>query len=125
MPDITDWPEWQIGGDGGIRTLDKVYTLRRFSKPIPKRNLSQGSDFNSSSLAFHNGFTGQTTHAPMDELNRRMREARNKLVRQPAIARVVIIDEDSRKQTYFICSGTPEGGPIGVTRPASYNPPSV
>lgn len=88
-----------------------------------KNNLSQASGLNPSSLAFHNSFTGQTTRATMDELNRQMREARTNLVRQPAIARVVMIDENDRKQTYFICSGTPEGGPIGEAQLASYNSP--
>jgi len=88
-----------------------------------KRNLSHSSGLNSSSLAFHNSFTAQPTHVTMDELNRQMREARTNLVRQPAIARVVTIDDEGKKQTFFICSGTPEGGPIGEAQLASYNSP--
>ncbi|WP_340116153.1 ATP-binding domain-containing protein [Pelagibius sp. 7325] len=58
---------------------------------------------------------GQITHA--------VREGYGVLIREPAIARVVVIDEEGAKATYFFCRATPISLPDKSVKFASYRSP--
>lgn len=86
-----------------------------------RKRLNDGPSLSSATLAASNSFTGGNVSAAMGETNRQLREAWQTLLRQPAIARVVTVDENDKRNTYFICSGTPQLRQFGDAEFASSN----
>ena len=73
------------------------------------------------SLANPNSATSAGTINNINAVNVANLESSQKLVREPAIARVVVLDEDSQETVYYICRATPVLGVPGLL--ASYKAP--
>lgn len=84
--------------------------------------LHDASEISAKSLASVNTSTKEALRAlqRMGQINSMNRESNQTLVREPAIARVVVADQDDKKHTYYICRATPTSG---VTNLASYRAP--
>lgn len=73
-----------------------------------------------SALAAVNTLTGGAAVQRLGQINQENLESYQILAREPAIARVAVLDEDGRKRVYYICRTTPI---TGVSNLASYRAP--
>lgn len=73
-----------------------------------------------STLAVYNAFTDVSVAKNLDRIRLANRESFETLAREPAIARIKVLDENNEQQVYFICRTTPISGVHGL---ASYRAP--
>jgi len=75
-----------------------------------KRNLHDGRTLGSDALVSVNTMTSSSAIQKLDEISQANRESYQILATEPAIARVVVVDEEGGERTYYICRTTPVSG---------------
>lgn len=75
-----------------------------------KRNLQDGRTLGSDALASINTMTSSSAIQKLDQISQANRESYRVLAAEPAIARVVVVDEEGEERTYYICRTTPVSG---------------
>ena len=75
-----------------------------------KSKLHDGRNLGSNSLASINTMTSFSAIQRLDQISQANRESYQVLVAEPAIARVVVADEEGEEKTYYICRTTPVSG---------------
>lgn len=75
-----------------------------------KSKLLDGRTLGSDALASINTMTSSSAIQRLDQISQANRESYRVLVAEPAIARVVVIDEEGEEKTYYICRTTPVSG---------------
>lgn len=75
-----------------------------------KRKLLDGRTIGSDALASINTMTSSSAIQRLDQISQANRESYRVLVAEPAIARVVVVDEEGEEKTYYICRTTPVSG---------------
>ena len=84
------------------------------------KNLRDGHTPDASSLASVNTFTSGSALKRLDEVGQSNQASYRVLTREPAIARIVVADEEDKLRTYYICRTTPISG---ISNLASYLAP--
>ncbi|PSF13090.1 DNA helicase UvrD [Marinobacter fuscus] len=104
--------------------LEQVATeaLAQFEKvaTAAKSKLQDGEALGSDTLANVNTMTSSSAIQKLDQISQSNRESYQRLSTEPAIARVVVVDEDGKEHTYYICRTTPVSG---IPNLASYLAP--
>jgi DNA polymerase III delta prime subunit len=97
-------------------------TLNQFEKvaDAAQSALRAGSVLGTASLASVNTMTSNSAIQKLDQISQANRESYQILAHEPAIARVVVADEDGEQRTYYICRTMPISG---VSNLASYRAP--
>jgi len=85
-----------------------------------KSKLLDGRTLGSDTLASINTMTSSSAIQRLDQISQANRESYRVLVAEPAIARVVVVDEEGEEKTYYICRTTPVSG---IPNLASYRAP--
>ena len=67
----------------------------------------------SSQSIIRNSFTETGATKTVSDINRNKTESLSQLTREPAISRVVVLDDDNKEETYFICRIDPYGANAG------------
>lgn len=75
-----------------------------------KNKLHDGRTLGSDALASINTMTSSSAIQRLDQISQANRESYQVLVAEPAIARVVVVDEEGEEKTYYICRTTPVSG---------------
>ena len=75
-----------------------------------KSKLHDGRTLGSDALASINTMTSSSAIQKLDQISQANRESYQVLAAEPAIARVVVEDEDGEERTYYICRTTPVSG---------------
>lgn len=75
-----------------------------------KSKLRDGRALGSDAFASINTMTSSSAIQKMDQISQANRESYQVLVAEPAIARVVVVDEEGEEKTYYICRTTPVSG---------------
>ncbi|AEI78631.1 UvrD/Rep helicase family protein [Cupriavidus necator N-1] len=75
-----------------------------------KRKLSDGRTLGFDVLASVNTMTSGSAIQRLDQISQANRESQLVLAAEPAIARVVVVDESGEKQIYYICRTSPISG---------------
>lgn len=75
-----------------------------------KSKLHDGRTLSSDALASINTMTSSSAIQRLDQISQANRESYQVLVAEPAIARVVVVDEEGEEKTYYICRTTPVSG---------------
>ena len=75
-----------------------------------KSKLHDGRTLGSDALASINTMTSNSVIQRLDQISQANRESYQVLVAEPAIARVVVVDEEGEEKTYYICRTTPVSG---------------
>jgi DNA polymerase III delta prime subunit len=75
-----------------------------------KSKLYEGRPLGSNALANINTMTSSLAIHRLDQISQANRESYQVLVAEPAIARVVVVDEEGEEKTYYICRTTPVSG---------------
>ena len=75
-----------------------------------KGKLHDGRTLGSDALASINTMTSSSAIQKLDQISQANRESYQVLVAEPAIARVVVADEEGEEKTYYICRTTPVSG---------------
>ncbi|WP_409475957.1 hypothetical protein [Stenotrophomonas sp. Y-13] len=92
----------QVAGEA-LTQLDSIATAA-------KRNLHDGRTLGSDALASINTMTSSSAMQKLDQISQANRESYQVLAAEPAIARVVVVDEAGEERTYYICRTTPVSG---------------
>lgn len=92
----------QVAGEA-LTQLDSIATAA-------KRNLHDGRTLGSDALASVNTMTSNSAIQNLDQISQANRESYQVLAAEPAIARVVVVDEEGEERTYYICRTTPVSG---------------
>lgn len=92
----------QVAGEA-LTQLDSIATAA-------KRNLHDGRTLGSDALASVNTMTSSSAIQKLDQISQANRESYQVLAAEPAIARVVVVDEEGEERTYYICRTTPVSG---------------
>jgi hypothetical protein len=97
-------------------------TLNRFEAiaEAAKRGLREGTSLRADSLASINTMTSSAAVKKLDQISHESRESCEKLADEPAIARVVVVDDQGQERIYYICRTSPV---MGVPNLASYRAP--
>lgn len=77
---------------------------------VAKSKLHEGRTLGSDALASINTMTSSSAIQKLDQISQANRESYQVLAAEPAIARVVVVDEDGEERTYYICRTTPVSG---------------
>lgn len=85
-----------------------------------KSKLLDGRTLGSDAFASINTMTSSSAIQRLDQISQANRESYRLLVAEPAIARVVVVDEEGEEKTYYICRTTPVSG---IPNLASYRAP--
>ena len=72
--------------------------------------LHDGRTLGFDSLASINTMTSSSAVQKLDQISQANRDSYSVLAREPAIARVVVVDEEGEERTYYICRTTPVSG---------------
>lgn len=88
-----------------------------------RAGLASPNDAGASSLASLNTMTSGATLQSFDHLNDERRKSLAHLSREPAIARVRVVDEDGQERVIFIARATPHGPSVQGAGFASYRSP--
>ena len=72
-----------------------------------KSKLHDGRTLGSDALASINTMTSSSAIQRLDQISQANRESYQVLVAEPAIARVVVVDEEGEEKSYYICRTTP------------------
>lgn len=75
-----------------------------------KSKLHDGRALGSDVLASINTMTSNSAIQRLDQISQANRESYQVLVAEPAIARVVVVDEEGEEKTYYICRTAPVSG---------------
>jgi len=75
-----------------------------------KSKLHDGRTLGSDALASINTMTSSSAIQKLDQISQANRESYQVLAAEPAIARVVVVDEEGEERTYYICRTTPVSG---------------
>jgi DNA polymerase III delta prime subunit len=75
-----------------------------------KSKLHDGRTLGSDALASINTMTSSSAIQRLDQISQANRESYQILATEPAIARVVVADEEGEEKTYYICRTTPVSG---------------
>ncbi|MBN9408357.1 MAG: ATP-binding domain-containing protein [Burkholderiales bacterium] len=75
-----------------------------------KSKLHEGRTLGSDALASINTMTSSSAIQKLDQISQANRESYQVLAAEPAIARVVVVDEEGEERTYYICRTTPVSG---------------
>lgn len=75
-----------------------------------KSKLHDGRTLGSDALASINTMTSSSAIQKLDQISQANRESYQVLAAEPAIARVVVVDEEGEESTYYICRTTPVSG---------------
>lgn len=75
-----------------------------------KNKLHDARTLGLDSLASVNTMTSDLTVQKLDKISQANRDSYSVLAREPAIARVVVADEEGEERTYYICRTTPVSG---------------
>ena len=102
----------QVAGEA-LTQLDSIATAA-------KRNLHDGRTLGSDALASVNTMTSSSAIQKLDQISQANRESYQILAAEPAIARVVVVDEEGGERTYYICRTSPVSG---IPNLASYRAP--
>jgi len=97
-------------------TLDQFENVATSAKNELNARSVHGADV----LANPNPMTGSAAIQNVNRISLENREEYTRLTKEPAIARVVVLDGNEQKKTYFICRACP---PIGFLNMASYRTP--
>lgn len=92
----------QVAGEA-LTQLDSIATAA-------KRNLHDGRTLGPDALASINTMTSGSAIQKLDQISQANRESYQILATEPAIARVVVMDEEGGERTYYICRTTPVSG---------------
>lgn len=92
----------QVAGEA----LAKLECIAEAAKSKLHDGRTQGSD----ALASINTLTSGSAIQRLDQISQANRESYQVLVAEPAIARVVVADEEGEEKTYYICRTTPVSG---------------
>ncbi|WP_186043214.1 ATP-binding domain-containing protein [Burkholderia gladioli] len=92
----------QVAGEA-LTQLESIATAA-------KRNLHDGRTLGSDVLASVNTMTSSSAIQKLDQISQANRESYQILAAEPAIARVVVVDEEGKERTYYICRTTPVSG---------------
>jgi len=101
-------------------------TLSTFSKVVEAARIHLGqaaSPAGTEAFASINTFTSTETLRTQDRINRENAEGFGLLTREPAIARVVVADEEDNRRVYYICRAAPVSVSDEEVRLASYRSP--
>lgn len=96
--------------------LDQFDRIATVAQAAIRNAPNLGSD----ALAAVNTLTGGAAIQRLGQINQENLESYQILAREPAIARVAVLDEDGRQRVYYICRTTPI---TGVSNLASYRAP--
>lgn len=90
--------------------------LGQFERTViaAKSKLSQTASLTTDVLAGVNTFTSDSTIQSLREIDSQNRASCELLAREPAIARVVVEDEDGERQIYYFCRGEQGMANLGV-----------
>ena len=96
--------------------------LSTFDKIVQKADqaLKEGQSLTSDAFGTINTFTSEATQRNQDRINRANQESYRHLKAEPAIARVVIEDNNSQKSTYYFCrcdQGMPKDSVVSYRAP--------
>ena len=75
-----------------------------------KSKLHDGRTLSSDALASINTMTSRSAIQNLDQISQANRESYQVLAAEPAIARVVVVDDEGEERTYYICRTTPVSG---------------
>ena len=75
-----------------------------------KSKLHDGRTLGSDALASINTMTSSSAIQKLDQISQANRESYQVLAAEPAIARVVVVDEEGEERTYYICRTSPVSG---------------
>lgn len=75
-----------------------------------KSKLHDGQMLGADALASINTMNSSSTIQRLDQISQANRESYAVLAREPAIARVLVVDEEGEEKTYYICRTTPISG---------------
>lgn len=92
----------QVAGEA-LTQLDSIATAA-------KLNLHDGRTPDSVALASVNTMTSTFAIRNLDQISQANRESYQVLAAEPAIARVVVVDEEGKERTYYICRTAPVSG---------------
>ena len=96
-----------------LTQLDSIATAAR-------SKLHGGRTLGSNALASINTMTSISAIQNLDQISQVNRESYQVLAAEPAIARVVVVDEEGEERTYYICRTMPVSG---FSNLASYRAP--
>lgn len=102
----------QVARDA-LDQFDKVATAAQTA-------IRNAPNLGTDALAAVNTLTGGAAVQRLGQINQENLESYQILAREPAIARVAVLDEDGRQRVYYICRTTPI---IGISNLASYRAP--
>jgi hypothetical protein len=77
---------------------------------VAKNKLHDGRTLGSDALASINTMTSSSAVQRLDQISQANRNSYSVLAREPAIARIVVADEEGEELTYYICRTTPVSG---------------
>jgi hypothetical protein len=86
------------------------------------RQVSSATSVSADTLAYPNAFNVHDAVRNLEKSARAVSESNRHLTREPAIARVVVIDRNEKMRTYYICRAAPVTG-IPDLLLASYRSP--
>lgn len=92
----------QVAGEA-LTQLENIATAA-------KSKLHDGRTLGSDALASINTMTSSSAIQKLDQINQANRESYQVLAAEPAIARVVVVDEEGEERTYYICRTSPVSG---------------
>lgn len=92
----------QVAGEA-LTQLESIATAAR-------SKLHDGRTLGSDALASINTMTSSSAIQKLDQISQANRESYQVLAAEPAIARVVVVDEEGEERTYYICRTSPVSG---------------
>ena len=92
----------QVAGEA-LTQLENIATAAR-------SKLHDGRTLGSDALASINTMTSSSAIQKLDQISQANRDSYQVLAAEPAIARVVVVDEEGEERTYYICRTSPVSG---------------
>jgi len=92
------------------QVADEALTQLESIAATAKTKLHDGPSLGFDSLASINTMTSSSAVQRLDQISQANRDSYSVLAREPAIARVVVADEEGEERTYYICRTTPVSG---------------
>ncbi len=92
----------QVAGEA-LTQLESIATAAR-------SKLHDGRTLGSDALASINTMTSSSAIQKLDQISQANRDSYQVLAAEPAIARVVVVDEEGEERTYYICRTSPVSG---------------
>ncbi|RME55736.1 DNA helicase UvrD [Candidatus Parcubacteria bacterium] len=92
------------------QVADEVLIQLESIAKVAKQELHERQNLSPNALATINTMTSSSAIQNLDEIHRTNRESREILAAEPAIARVVVMDDKCEERTYYICRTTPVSG---------------